>query len=112
MGKNIQPHGTKIYNYNEDKGNVIIETEIDAVAGTGDNAKISAGGNINITATNKVDNGVKAKENVNVNFGNQKATSTNVGKNSVNLDKVDIDKKNINVGVVTLNPKNISPKRN
>ncbi|UTI53576.1 hemagglutinin repeat-containing protein [Fusobacterium polymorphum] len=110
-GKTYNHMGQKIYNYNEDKGNVIIETEIDAVAGTGDNAKISAGGNINITATNKVDNGVKAKENVNVNFGNQKATSTNVGKNSVNLDKVDIDKKNINVGVVTLNPKNISPKK-
>ena len=109
-GKTYDHMGQKIYNHNEDKGNVIIETEIDAVAGTGDNAKISAGGNINITATNKVDNGVKAKENVNVNFGNQKATSTNVGKNSVNLDKVDIDKKNINVGVVTLNPKNISPK--
>ena len=101
--------GQKIYNYNEDKGNVIIETEIDAVAGTGDNAKISAGGNINITA-NKVGNGVETKENVSIVSKNQKATSTNVGKNSVNLDKVEIDKKNINVGVVTLNPKNVSPK--
>ena len=101
--------GQKIYNYNEDKGNVIIETEIDAVAGTGDNAKISAGGNINITA-NKVGNGIETKENVSIVSKNQKATSTNVSKNSVNLDKVEIDKKNINVGVVTLNPKNVSPK--
>ena len=101
--------GQKIYNYNEDKGNVIIETEIDAVAGTGDNAKISAGGNINITA-NKVGNGLETKENVSIVSKNQKATSTNVSKNSVNLDKVEIDKKNINVGIVTLNPKNVSPK--
>ena len=64
---------------------------------------------LDITA-NKVGNGIETKENVSIVSKNQKATSTNVGKNSVNLDKVDIDKKNINVGVVTLNPKNVSPK--
>ncbi|QNE68042.1 hemagglutinin repeat-containing protein [Fusobacterium hwasookii] len=108
-GKTYDHMGQKIYNHNEDKGNVIIETEIDAVAGTGDNAKISAGGNINITA-NKVGNGVETKENVSVNFENKKATSTNVGKNSINLDKVDIDKKNTNVDEIVLNKKNLEPK--
>ena len=54
-GKTYDHMGQKIYNHNEDKGNVIIEDEIDAVAGTGDNAKISAGGNIKIEA-NKVNN--------------------------------------------------------
>ncbi|WP_338994441.1 hemagglutinin repeat-containing protein [Fusobacterium polymorphum] len=92
-----------------DKGDVFVKGKVITYVGTGDNAKISAGGNINITA-NKVGNGVETKENVSVNFENKKATSTNVGKNSVNLDKVEIDKKNINVGVVTLNPKNVSPK--
>ena len=92
-----------------DKGDVFVKGKVTTYVGTGDNAKISAGGNINITA-NKVGNGVETKENVSVNFENKKATSTNVGKNSVNLDKVEIDKKNINVGVVTLNPKNVSPK--
>lgn len=92
-----------------DKGDVFVKGKEISYVGTGDNAKISAGGNINITA-NKVGNGIETKENVSIVSKNQKATSTNVGKNSVNLDKVDIDKKNINVGVVTLNPKNVSPK--
>ena len=92
-----------------DKGDVFVKGKVTTYVGTGDNAKISAGGNINITA-NKVGNGVETKENVSIVSKNQKATSTNVSKNSVNLDKVDIDKKNINVGVVTLNPKNVSPK--
>ena len=92
-----------------DKGDVFVKGKEISYVGTGDNAKISAGGNINITA-NKVGNGLETKENVSIVSKNQKATSTNVGKDSVNLDKVDIDKKNINVGVVTLNPKNVSPK--
>ncbi|PHH97924.1 hemagglutinin repeat-containing protein [Fusobacterium nucleatum] len=92
-----------------DKGDVFVKGKEISYVGTGDNAKISAGGNINITA-NKVGNGIETKENVSIVSKNQKATSTNVGKNSVNLDKVEIDKKNINVGVVTLNPKNVSPK--
>ncbi|MHB9309572.1 hemagglutinin repeat-containing protein, partial [Fusobacterium polymorphum] len=92
-----------------DKGDVFVKGKVTTYVGTGDNAKISAGGNINITA-NKVGNGIETKENVSIVSKNQKATSTNVGKNSVNLDKIDIDKKNINVGVVTLNPKNVSPK--
>ncbi|MHB9316543.1 two-partner secretion domain-containing protein, partial [Fusobacterium polymorphum] len=92
-----------------DKGDVFVKGKVTTYVGTGDNAKISAGGNINITA-NKVGNGIETKENVSIVSKNQKATSTNVGKNSVNLDKVEIDKKNINVGVVTLNPKNVSPK--
>jgi len=46
---------------------------------------------LDITA-NKVGNGIETKENVSIVSKNQKATSTNVGKNSVNLDKVDIDK--------------------
>ncbi|WP_336038340.1 hypothetical protein, partial [Fusobacterium polymorphum] len=58
----------------------------------------------------KVGNGVETKENVSVNFENQKATSTNVGKNSINLDKVDIDKKNTNVDEIVLNKKNLEPK--
>ena len=70
----------------------LLRGKVTTYVGTGDNAKISAGGNINITA-NKVGNGVETKENVSVNFENKKATSTNVGKNSINLDKVDIDKK-------------------
>ena len=92
-----------------DKGDVFVKGKVTTYVGTGDNAKISAGGNINITA-NKVGNGIETKENVSIVSKNQKATSTNVGKNSVNLDKVEIDKKNINVGIVTLNPKNVSPK--
>ena len=92
-----------------DKGDVFVKGKVITYVGTGDNAKISAGGNINITA-NKVGNGVETKENVSVNFENQKATSTNVGKNSINLDKVDIDKKNTNVDEIVLNKKNLEPK--
>ena len=92
-----------------DKGDVFVKGKVITYVGTGDNAKISAGGNINITAT-KVGNGVETKENVSVNFENQKATSTNVGKNSINLDKVDIDKKNTNVDEIVLNKKNLEPK--
>jgi len=92
-----------------DKGDVFVKGKVTTYVGTGDNAKISAGGNINITA-NKVGNGVETKENVSVNFENQKATSTNVGKNSINLDKVDIDKKNTNVDEIVLNKKNLEPK--
>ena len=108
-GKTYDHMGQKIYNHNEDKGNVIIEDEVTSYVGTGKNAKISAGGNIKIEA-NKVGNGIETKENVSVNFENQKATSTNVGKNSVNLDKVDIDKKNTNVDEIVLNKKNLEPK--
>ena len=92
-----------------DKGDVFVKGKVITYVGTGDNAKISAGGNINITA-NKVGNGVETKENVSVNFENKKATSTNVGKNSINLDKVDIDKKNTNVDEIVLNKKNLEPK--
>ena len=92
-----------------DKGDVFVKGKVITYVGTGDNAKISAGGNINITAT-KVGNGVETKENVSVNFENKKATSTNVGKNSINLDKVDIDKKNTNVDEIVLNKKNLEPK--
>ena len=92
-----------------DKGDVFVKGKVTTYVGTGDNAKISAGGNIIITA-NKVGNGVETKENVSVNFENQKATSTNVGKNSINLDKVDIDKKNTNVDEIVLNKKNLEPK--
>ena len=92
-----------------DKGDVFVKGKVTTYVGTGDNAKISAGGNINITA-NKVGNGLETKENVSVNFENKKATSANVGKNSVNLDKVDIDKKNTNVDEIVLNKKNLEPK--
>ena len=92
-----------------DKGDVFVKGKVTTYVGTGDNAKISAGGNINIAA-NKVGNGVETKENVSVNFENKKATSANVGKNSVNLDKVDIDKKNTNVDEIVLNKKNLEPK--
>ena len=92
-----------------DKGDVFVKGKVITYVGTGDNAKISAGGNIKIEA-NKVGNGIETKENVSVNFENQKATSTNVGKNSVNLDKVDIDKKNTNVDEIVLNKKNLEPK--
>ncbi|WP_335998362.1 hemagglutinin repeat-containing protein, partial [Fusobacterium polymorphum] len=92
-----------------DKGDVFVKGKVITYVGTGDNAKISAGGNINITA-NKVGNGVETKENVSVNFENQKATSANVGKNSINLDKVDIDSKNTNVDEIVLNKKNLEPK--
>ena len=78
-----------------DKGDVFVKGKVITYVGTGDNAKISAGGNINITA-NKVGNGVETKENVSIVSKNQKATSTNVGKNSVNLDKIDIDEKDGN----------------
>ncbi|WP_236585689.1 hemagglutinin repeat-containing protein [Fusobacterium canifelinum] len=92
-----------------DKGDVFVKGKVTTYVGTGDNSKISAGGNINIAA-NKVGNGVETKENVSVNFENKKATSTNVGKNSINLDKVDIDKKNTNVDEIVLNKKNLEPK--
>ena len=92
-----------------DKGDVFVKGKVITYVGTGDNAKISAGGNIKIEA-NKVGNGIETKENVTINSKNQKATSTNVDKNTVNLDKVDIDKKNTNVDEIVLNKKNLEPK--
>ncbi|WP_339066972.1 hemagglutinin repeat-containing protein [Fusobacterium animalis] len=108
-GKTYDHMGQKIYNHNEDKGNVIIEDEIDAVVGTGKNAKISAGGNIKIEA-NKVNNGKIEKGNVNIASKKQEIASTKVDKNDVSFDSVNIDNKNINVGEITLNKKNIEPK--
>ena len=108
-GKTYDHMGQKIYNHNEDKGNVIIEDEIDAVVGTGKNAKISAGGNIKIEA-NKVNNGKIEKGNVNIVSKKQEIASTKVDKNDVSFDSVNIDNKNINVGEITLNKKNIEPK--
>ncbi len=108
-GKTYDYMGQKIYNHNEDKGNVIIEDEIDAVVGTGKNAKISAGGNIKIEA-NKVNNGKIEKGNVNIASKKQEIASTKVDKNDVSFDSVNIDNKNINVGEITLNKKNIEPK--
>ena len=108
-GKTYDHMGQKIYNHNEDKGNVIIEDEIDAVVGTGKNAKISAGGNIKIEA-NKVNNGKIEKGNVTINSKKQEIASTKVDKNDVSFDLVNIDNKNINVGEITLNKKNIEPK--
>ena len=97
--------GQKIYNHNEDKGNVIIEDEVTSYVGTGKNAKISAGGNIKIEA-NKVGNGILAKENVKVDSKNQNFDSTKVNKNDVSLDEINIDK-NTNVDSITLNKKNL-----
>ncbi|WYE51088.1 S-layer family protein [Fusobacterium animalis] len=108
-GKTYDHMGQKIYNHNEDKGNVIIEDEIDAVVGTGKNAKISAGGNIKIEA-NKVNNGKIEKGNVNIASKKQEIASTKVDKNDVSFDSVNIDNKNINIGEITLNKKNIEPK--
>ena len=108
-GKTYDHMAQKIYNHNEDKGNMIIEDEIDAVVGTGKNAKISAGGNIKIEA-NKVNNGKIEKGNVNIVSKKQEIASTKVDKNDVSFDSVNIDNKNINVGEITLNKKNIEPK--
>ena len=104
-GKTYDHMGQKIYNHNEDKGNVIIEDEVTSYVGTGKNAKISAGGNIKIEA-NKVGNGILAKENVKVDSKNQNFDSTKVNKNDVSLDEINIDK-NTNVDSITLNKKNL-----
>ena len=104
-GKTYDHMGQKIYNHNEDKGNVIIEDEVTSYVGTGKNAKISAGGNIKIEA-NKVVNGILAKENVKVDSKNQNFDSTKVNKNDVSLDEINIDK-NTNVDSITLNKKNL-----
>ncbi|MDY5305573.1 MAG: S-layer family protein, partial [Fusobacterium gastrosuis] len=92
-----------------DKGWFIMDDKITTYLGTGKNAKISAGGNININAA-KVGNGVFTKENTAINSRNQKINSTKVDKNGVNLDSVNIDKKNTNVDVIVLNKKNLVPK--
>jgi len=104
-GKTYDHMGQKIYNHNEDKGNVIIEDEVTSYVGTGKNAKISAGGNIKIEA-NKVGNEILAKENVKVDSKNQNFDSTKVNKNDVSLDEINIDK-NTNVDSITLNKKNL-----
>ena len=104
-GKTYDHMGQKIYNHNEDKGNVIIEDEVTSYVGTGKNAKISAGGNIKIEA-NKVGNGILAKENVKVDSKNQNFDSTKVNKNDVSLDEINIVK-NTNVDSITLNKKNL-----
>ncbi|MCG6843734.1 filamentous hemagglutinin N-terminal domain-containing protein, partial [Fusobacterium nucleatum] len=108
-GKTYDHMGQKIYNHNEDKGNVIIEDEVTSYVGTGKNAKISAGGNIKIEA-NKVGNGLEIKENVSIKSKNQEINSTKVDKNGVNLDSINIDKKNTNVDEIVLNKKNLEPK--
>ena len=88
-----------------DKGSFIMDDKITTYLGTGKNAKISASGNINISA-NKVGNGALAKENVKIDSKKQDITSTKVDKNDVNLDSI----KNTNVDEIVLNKKNLEPK--
>ena len=103
-GKTYDYMGHQIYNHNEDKGNMIIQDEVDSYVGTGKNAKISAGGNINIIA-NKIGNGLELKENISVVSKNQKVNSTSVAKNNI-----DLDNKNTNVDQIILNKKNLEVK--
>ena len=103
-GKTYDYMGHQIYNHNEDKGNMIIQDEVDSYVGTGKNAKISAGGNINIIA-NKIGNGLELKENISVVSKNQKVDSTSVAKNNI-----DLDNKNTNVDQIILNKKNLETK--
>ncbi|WP_338993213.1 hemagglutinin repeat-containing protein [Fusobacterium animalis] len=88
-----------------DKGSFIMDDKITTYLGTGKNAKISASGNINISA-NKVGNGALAKENVKIDSKKQDITSTKVDKNDINLDSI----KNTNVDEIVLNKKNLEPK--
>lgn len=72
----------QIYNYNRDKGNVIIKDDVTWKVGSDKATKISAEGNLNINA-NKIGNGVLAN------------------------DKHTANKKNVNAGEVSLNENNI-----
>lgn len=73
----------KVYNYNRDKGYVVVNDKIIQKLGTDKATKISAGNNINISAVK-------------------------VGNGALSSDPNAVNSKNINVGQVILNSNNIS----